>query len=295
MPRPQKDPLRRLTAAERRELGHLRRSCTAPAAEATRAALIRLVSDGYSYQAAARAVGRRSGDAVAHLVARFDKEGLAAITPRHGGGRVPTYDTAARDRILREVARPPTPGRDGTATWSLSILRRVLRSAPDGLPRVSTFTIWRVLREAGYSFPRTRTRGPTGRAVRRRKEGADPPAGRVAGAAGAGQPGRAPDARAGAVAVRPRGHAGVHPAGRLPAEHGREHSADPEGPGAGRAGADPPRPDHRLVRVGVRPLECRPDAVRMGRPAGGAEATARSPASGGRFGGANAAADLPTV
>lgn len=171
MSRPQKAPLRRVTAAERRELSRLRRSRTAPAAEATRAALVLLVSDGHSYQGAARAVGRRSGDAVAHLVARFNAEGLAAITPRHGGGRVPAYDAAARDRILREVARTPTPETDGTATWSLSILRRVLRSAPDGLPRVSTFTIWWVLREAGYAFQRTRTWCPTGRAVRNRKSG----------------------------------------------------------------------------------------------------------------------------
>jgi transposase len=181
MPRPQKAPLRRLTTAERRDLGHLRRSRTAPAAEVTRAALILLVRDGHSYQAAARAIGRKSGDAVAHLVARFNREGLAAVAHRHGGGRAPTYDDAARDRILREVARTPTPEQDGTATWSLSILRRVLRSAPDGLPRVSTFTIWWVLREAGYSFQRTRTWCPTGRAVRRRKAGrvtvTDPDAG----------------------------------------------------------------------------------------------------------------------
>jgi transposase len=181
MPRPQKDPLRRLTTAERRELGRLRRSRTAPVAEVTRATLVLLVSDGHSYQDAARTVGRKSGDAVAHLVARFNTEGLAAVTPRHGGGRAPTYDAAARDRILREVARTPTPDRDGTATWSLSILRRVLRSAPDGLPRVSTCTIWWALREAGYSFQRTRTWCPTGRAVRKRKSGrvtvTDPDAG----------------------------------------------------------------------------------------------------------------------
>jgi transposase len=171
MPRPQKDPLRRLTAVERRELGRLRRSRSAPAAEVARATLILLVGDGHSYQGAARAVGRRSGDAVAHLVARFNRDGLAAVTPRHGGGRTATYGTAARNRILREVARTPTPDRDGTATWSLSILRRALRAAPDGLPRVSTFTIWWVLREAGYTFQRTRTWCPTGQAVRKRKSG----------------------------------------------------------------------------------------------------------------------------
>jgi transposase len=171
MPRPQKDPLRRLTAAERRDLGRLRRSRTAPAAEVTRAALILLVSEGHSYQGAARAAGRKSGDAIAHLVARFNREGLAALDPRHGGGHEPTYDTAARDRIVREAARTPTPDTDGTATWSLAILRRVLRAAPDGFPRVSTFTIWRVLREAGYTFQRARTWCPTGSAVRRRTTG----------------------------------------------------------------------------------------------------------------------------
>jgi hypothetical protein len=57
----------------------------------------------------------------------------------------------------------------------------VLRAAPDGLPEVSTYTIWRTLREAGYTFQRTRTWCPTGTAVRKRKAGAvvvtDPDAG----------------------------------------------------------------------------------------------------------------------
>ena len=66
----------------------------------------------------------------------------------------------------------PTPDADGTATWSLTILRRVLRTAPDGLPKVSTFTIWQTLRGAGYTFQRTRTWCPTGAAVRKRTAGA---------------------------------------------------------------------------------------------------------------------------
>src|SRR5438445_180821 len=81
----------------------------------------------------ARSAGRRSGDAVSHLVARFNAEGLTALTPRHGGGRSREYDHAARERVLREVRREPTPEADGTATWSLSTLRKSLRSAPDGL------------------------------------------------------------------------------------------------------------------------------------------------------------------
>lgn len=48
-------------------------------------------------------------------------------------------------RIMDEVKRQPEVARDGTATWSLSMLQRRLRQAPDGLPAVSTSTMshWR--------------------------------------------------------------------------------------------------------------------------------------------------------
>jgi Homeodomain-like domain len=181
MSRRRKDPLRSLTEDERNELLRLSRSHTVPAVCVTRAVILLAVADGSDYQQAARAAGRKSGDAVSHLVARFNREGLAALALRHGGGHKPTYDAAARDRILREAARTPTPETDGTATWSLTLLRRVLRAAPDGLPKVSTFTIWQALRGAGYTFQRTRTWCPTGAAVRKRKAGTatvtDPDAG----------------------------------------------------------------------------------------------------------------------
>ncbi len=181
MSRRRKDPLRSLTDEERQELTRLSRSLTAPAVRVARAVVLIAVADGSDYQEAARSAGRKSGDAVSHLVARFNREGLAALDQRHGGGHPPTYGTAARDRILREAARNPTPEADGTATWSLTILRRVLRTAPDGLPVVSTFTIWQVLHGAGYTFQRTRTWCPTGSAVRKRKAGVatvtDPDAG----------------------------------------------------------------------------------------------------------------------
>jgi transposase len=139
------------------------------------------VAEGAGYQTAARTAGRKSGDAVSHLVARFNREGLAALDLKHAGGRAPTYGAAARDRILREASRTPTPDADGTATWSLTTLRRALRTAPGGLPKVSTFTIWQVLHDAGYTFQRTRTWCPTGSASRNRKAGVvaviDPDAG----------------------------------------------------------------------------------------------------------------------
>jgi transposase len=181
MSRHKKDPLRPLTAEERQELGRLSRSQAAPAAEVTRAKLLLLVAGGSGYQDAARSVGRSSGDAVSALVARFNREGLAALAPRHGGGRQRVYGEAARARILAEAKRRPTPQQDGTATWSLSALKRALRGAEDGLPSVSTYTIWEVLHEGGYSYQQTRTWCPTGTAQRKRKAGVasvtDPDAG----------------------------------------------------------------------------------------------------------------------
>jgi transposase len=181
MSRRKKDPLRALTEPERQQLVHLSRSQSAPAAEVIRAKILLAVARGDDYRDAARSAGRRSGDAVAHLVARFNAEGTAALTPRHGGGRQPTYGPQERARIAAEARREPTPEGDGTASWSLSTLQRTLRAAPDGLPKVSTYTIRLVLRESGASYQRSRTWCPTGQALRRRKAGpavvADPDAG----------------------------------------------------------------------------------------------------------------------
>jgi transposase len=171
MSRRKKDPLRPLSDSEQHALSQLSRSRSAPAIQVARASMILAVAAGSDYQQAARSAGRRSGDAVSHLVARFNLEGLAALTPRHGGGQPRLYDQAARQRILREVGREPTPEADGTATWSLSTLKKSLRSAPDGLPKVATSTIWLVLHESGRSYQQSRTWCPTGSALRKRKSG----------------------------------------------------------------------------------------------------------------------------
>src|SRR5262245_45760286 len=181
MSRRKKDPLRQLTQEERDALDGLSRSQTAPAAEVSRARALLSVAAGSDYQQAARAAGRKSGDAASALVTRFNREGLAALRPRHGGGKRRTYDERARARILREAQRKPTPQADGTASWSLSTLKEALRRAGDGFPAISTYTIREVLHEAGYTFQQTRTWCPTGEAQRKRKAGVaavtDPDAG----------------------------------------------------------------------------------------------------------------------
>lgn len=149
----------------------LGRAASAPASHGARARVVLAVAAGQSYTAAARSVGRRSGDAVAQVVARFNREGLAAIAPRHGGGAALTYGEAARARILAELRRLPDREEDGTATWSLSTLQRALRRAPDGLPQVSRDTLWCVLRGAGRQWQRSRSWCETGVVVRQRKAG----------------------------------------------------------------------------------------------------------------------------
>src|SRR4051794_41640042 len=104
MSRRRKDPLRVLTDDERRELTSLSRSCTAPAVRVARAVVLLAVADGSDYQQAAHAAGRKSGDAVSHLVARFNREGFAALDPHHGGGHKPTYHTPPTDPNPREAA-----------------------------------------------------------------------------------------------------------------------------------------------------------------------------------------------
>jgi len=171
MTRRKKETLRTLTADERAILEQVTRAQSEPVSHVIRAKEILAVADGKSYTEAATVVGRKSGDPVSKLVSEFNRIGLAALLTKHGGGPVPKYGPAERERILREVRRQPVPADDGTATWSLLTLCRALRRAPDGLPDVSEDTIRTVLLEAGITWQQTRTWCETGQVVRRRQRG----------------------------------------------------------------------------------------------------------------------------
>lgn len=171
MTRRQKDPLRPLTKEEREVLEQIARAHSEPASHVARAKSLLAVADSKTYVKAAQAAGRCSGKVVSQLVTRFNQEGLAAIEPRHGGGPPPIYGIAEQERILAEARRKPDREEDGTATWSLTTLQRVLRHAPDGLPQVSTYTIWMTLHQANWSWQQDRTWCETGKVKRKRKEG----------------------------------------------------------------------------------------------------------------------------
>ena len=165
----QKERLRPLTEAERRELETRVKASSERVDRVKRAAALLTVAEGQAFSAAAQAAGYRSPQAVTYLVRRFNRAGLAALGIAAGRGRRPTYDAAARARIVATAQRPPDRKADGTATWSLSTLERTVRRA--GLPRVGATTIRRVLHDAGSSYQRTRTWCPTGTAQRKRKAG----------------------------------------------------------------------------------------------------------------------------
>src|SRR5215211_3431516 len=242
MSRHRKDPLRPLTADERKALTRLSRSQSSPAAQVDRARALLAIADGASYTAAAHRVGRRHNETISAWVSRFNRDGLAAVRPGHGGGPRIRYGADAQQRILAEMVRTPQREPDGTATWSLSLLQRALRKAPDGLPQVSTFTIWRTLHEAGLSWQKSRTWCQTGvvragasRArlpssiLMRREKGADRAglhARRTTWAVGLVRGrGRAVSSGAASRGVVAATRATGHPAARI---HPRRHNQDPD-------------------------------------------------------------------
>jgi len=120
---------------------------------------------------AARLVGWKSHDPVTRLTRRFNTMGLGALDdlPRPGPHR--RYGPDEQARILQEARRIPDRKEDATGTWSLSLLQRALRAAPDGLPKISTFTILHTLHEAGYTWQKDRTWCHTGRTLKKGKDG----------------------------------------------------------------------------------------------------------------------------
>jgi transposase len=163
------EPLRELTEAEREHLAAVVRATSERADVRQRAVALLAVAHGQSYQAAARRAGYASGEAVSRLVHRVNTRGLAALSIAPGRGRKPTYSAADRQQILDTLQETPERESDQTATWSLTLLQRRLRT--HGLSQVSRDTVHRTLQHAGYSWQRTRTWCPTGTARRKRKAG----------------------------------------------------------------------------------------------------------------------------
>jgi len=169
MATPQKEWLRALTAEEQAALELLVKRTSERVDRVRRAKALLAAAKGEAFASAARQAGLRSRTAVAKLVSRFNRYGLAALQIRAGRGRKAIYGADARAQIVATAQRAPERRADGTASWSLSTLQRTLRK--DQHPRIGTSTIRRVLEQAGSSYQRTRSWCPTGTAQRVRKSG----------------------------------------------------------------------------------------------------------------------------
>jgi len=165
------EPLRDLNEAERQELVRVSIAFGETVRRQMRAEALLAVASGASLSGAARKVGWQVGDTVAALIRRFNRRGLSALDDQPHPGRRRKYGPAERERIVREFRRQPDRDEDGTATWSVELLKRALRQASDGLPEISGFTIIHVLHEAGFTWQESRTWCDTGVALRKRKDG----------------------------------------------------------------------------------------------------------------------------
>lgn len=149
MSRSASDPLRQMTEEEKQALQRVSRASSEARIRHQRALALLAVSEGKSLSEAARLVGWKGHDPVTKVTRRFNSVGLNALDdlPRPGPHR--RYGPTEQARILQEARRAPDRKEDATGTWSLTLLQRALRSAADGLPKVSTFTILSTLHEAG--------------------------------------------------------------------------------------------------------------------------------------------------
>src|SRR5690349_19217757 len=107
MGRPQREGLRALTTEEMATLRRVSQATSERVDRVQRARALLAVSAGASFVAAAHEAGFRSGTAVAGVVSRFNRHGLAALSLAPGRGRKPTYDAAARSQIVALAQRPP--------------------------------------------------------------------------------------------------------------------------------------------------------------------------------------------
>ena len=135
MSRRQKEPLRVLTGEERQWLQQIARSRQEPTSHVIRAQQLLAVAAGQSYTKAAQGTGRKSGDAVSHLVTRCNQEGLQAVAPRASSGRKPSYGAPEREQILAVARYSPDPARDGAVTWSF-------KASPASLTAYGSSTLW---------------------------------------------------------------------------------------------------------------------------------------------------------
>lgn len=161
--------LRPLSDREFQELTRLAKASSERLDVVRRSKALLEVAKGTSFSQTARTTGFKTGDGVVVLVKRFNDKGLAALKIASGRGPKPTYDAAAREKIVETLQQPPDRLEDQTATWSLTTLERSLRLKEPGLNKIGATTIARIARQAGFSYQNSRSWCQTGTVKRKRQ------------------------------------------------------------------------------------------------------------------------------
>lgn len=130
-------PLRSFTDTERNELTRVSHASSERQSRHQRAVALLSVEAGKTLTDAAKVAGWKAPKTVSRLICRFNERGLAALDDLPRSGHPRSYGPTERARILQELRRSPLRNEDGTATWSLTMLRCALREAPCGLPMVA--------------------------------------------------------------------------------------------------------------------------------------------------------------
>src|SRR5260370_778606 len=112
---PQKEPLRAVTVAEQTRLDQVAKARSERADRVRRAVARLAVVHGASFDQAARRAGLRSGSTVTALVARFNRQGLAALTITAGRGRATPHTPPAPAPIIAGAGAAPARGAGGAA------------------------------------------------------------------------------------------------------------------------------------------------------------------------------------
>jgi transposase len=132
-----------LTTEERKELGEVVRTRTAPFRKVQRARLLLLAADGMANKAIAQEVGL-SRAMVVRRRQRFLESRLDALEDAPRSGKKPRYDRNTERRILALLDTDPPAG---YGSWTGTLVARQLGD-------VSSDHVWRVLRRHGIHLQR---------------------------------------------------------------------------------------------------------------------------------------------
>jgi transposase len=124
--------LLQLSQSQREELTKWANSRTLPSGDVFRAKLILSLADGMTYEQIVNALGTTK-PTIARWKARFEKDGMEGLEPRHKGSQPRAATPAVQARVARRVQQKPP---DGSTQWSCRKLAADLRMSHSTVQRI---------------------------------------------------------------------------------------------------------------------------------------------------------------